>query len=315
MLASYFNIIVLFMIILLGYFLTYKKLFNQAIADVFSKFVLTIALPLEIFLRITRSFSRSELLDLLKSISLPILTILTMFVISLLFRKILRIDPKDRGVFSLASASSSAIFFGLPIVMAVFGDKGTPYALLYYICNGIFFWSFGVFLLNKDSEMITGKKGTFSVKNTIKGVISPSLITYIVAIGLVLIGIHIPNFFSTFCSYVGGMTSPMAMLFTGIIIAVYGFRSLKFSKKVLGVLIARYMIAPIVVFILSKILPASTLMVQVCLIQASMPVANSIIILAEQKKADISFATASLSYSILIYLFVIPGILFLMKFY
>lgn len=315
MIQTYLDILILFTIILLGYVLTRKKLFSGETAKVFSTFVMTISLPLSIFLKITESFSKEELLDLFKSALLPLMIVLVLFLISLIFRKILRVDPKDRGMFSLASTTSNAIFFGLPVVTVIFGDKGIPYALLYYIIVGTFFWSVGLLLLDKDSETITHQKQTFDLKHALKEIISPSLIAYIIGILFLLIGFPVPKVIHTFCTYIGSMTTPMVLLFTGIIISVSGFRSLKFSKNVVGVLISRFVIAPIVVFLLSRVIPASNMMIQVCLIQASLPVTNSLIVLADQEKADVSFATSSLTYSTIAYVAVIPVILYTMKFF
>lgn len=69
MIAAYLNILVVFAIILLSYILTWKKWFDSHVADVFSKLVLNITLPLSMFLNMTQKFTREEFLELFKGIA------------------------------------------------------------------------------------------------------------------------------------------------------------------------------------------------------------------------------------------------------
>ncbi|MEG2938462.1 MAG: AEC family transporter, partial [Vagococcus sp.] len=91
MIAAYLNILVVFAIILLSYILTWKRWFNSDIADVFSKLVLNITLPLNMFLNMTQKFTREEFLELFKGVALPFVSILITFGISFLYAKLTRV--------------------------------------------------------------------------------------------------------------------------------------------------------------------------------------------------------------------------------
>ena len=73
MLEAYLNILVIFAVMLVGYVLTWRKWFDNHIADVFSKLVLNIALPLNMFLNMTERFTKAEFLELFRGILLPAL--------------------------------------------------------------------------------------------------------------------------------------------------------------------------------------------------------------------------------------------------
>ena len=62
MVSAYINILFIFVLMFIGYLLTYKQWFSNQIGDAFSKLVLQIALPCNMFLTITKNFSRSEFL-------------------------------------------------------------------------------------------------------------------------------------------------------------------------------------------------------------------------------------------------------------
>ena len=91
----------------------------------------------------------------------------------------------------------------------------------------------------------------------------------------------------------------------GIIIYQTGLKNLTLDKDTIGVLVGRYLVSPIVIILLSKVIPVPTLMLNVFILQSAMPVQNSMPILAKGYGADETFATSSLVYSIVGYLFVI----------
>ena len=64
MLASYFNILVVFALVLVGYRLSRKGWFDETTTGLFSKLVLNIALPFSMFLNITKQFTRDQFMSL-----------------------------------------------------------------------------------------------------------------------------------------------------------------------------------------------------------------------------------------------------------
>lgn len=306
MAASYNTIVVLFMLVTLGFVLAKRKLFTEEVGNAFSKFVINFALPVEIFLRITRDFNKAELIEAFQEILLPLFTVIFLFIFGFFVSKILRIDNKQIGAFILCFASPSAAFIGFPIVLGIYGDKGLPYALLYYVLTSLATWTVGVFLLNRDGNLINGIKTKFNIMRVFKEVLSPPVLGFLLGGIVVWIGWGVPTVFKSLFSYIGGMTSPLAMLFIGITIYQTGFKKLRFSKEIVGILIGRYLVAPLIVIGLSAWLSVSPLMGAVCLIQASLPVSNTVAILTGERKIDVGFTDAALSYSLFLYLAIFP---------
>ncbi len=311
MLAANLNIFVIFLLIFVGYLLTYLKWFDNVIADVFSKLVLTISLPLNMFLNITENFSKGQFLHLMKGMLLPFLSIIITFCLSLLYVKLFHVSQNRKGTFSTMFTASNTIFIGLPINLAIFGEVSVPYVLLYYICNTTFFWSIGVIMIALDGEQVDRSKIRFDPATAAKRIFSPALMGFIIGIVWLLLDVPKPEFLLNFCQYLGDLTTPLSMFFIGIIVYQTGIRNLKMTKDVFGVLIGRYLISPFVVWGLSHWIQVPDLMLKVFIIQSAMPVQNSVPILARSYKGDTKFATTSLTFSICCYLFVIPLLLWL----
>jgi len=304
--ASYSTIIVLFSIIALGYFLAKKQLFTRDVSKALSYFVLTFALPLEIFLRITRDLTKKELLALLKEAIFPVLIICCILLIGYLSSGLFGVKKNQVGAFTLCFSSPSAAFIGLPIILGLYGDKGLPYALLVYIVTSLSTWTIGVMLLNRDSDKTNQTHSTFDFKRTLKELFSPPIIAFILASLMVCFNLDLPLAIKSLFNYIGSTTSTLAMLFIGTTIFQTGIKNLTFSKETIGILIGRFVISPIIVLLLSTFLHVSKMMSAVCLIQFSIPVSNTVAILAGEKNVNVRFTDSSLTYSLIAYLFVFP---------
>ena len=81
----------------------------------------------------------------------PILSIAITFIISTIWVKVARVPATRQGVFRTMFTASNTIFMGLPINLAIFGEKAVPYVLLYYICNTTIFWTLGIYLIAQDN--------------------------------------------------------------------------------------------------------------------------------------------------------------------
>lgn len=309
MIAAYINILFIFILMFIGYFLTYKQWFSNQIGDAFSKLVLQIALPCNMFLTITKNFSRAEFLQLVSGMIIPLLSMLLTFVISFLYQRVFNISPHRRGTFSTMFTCSNTIFIGLPINLAIFGERAVPYVLLYYIVNTTIFWTLGIYFIARDNPQIEQATVNFHLLPILKKVFSPALIGFLLGLCLVLLNLSVPDSFATFLSYLANLTTPLSMFIIGIIVYNVGIKNLTLNKDIIGVLLGRYVLSPLIVWLLGQWISVPPLMLSVFIIQSAMPVQNSVPILARSYQADQPFAASALGYSVLLYLAYIPLLL------
>lgn len=309
MIAAYINILFIFILMFIGYFLTYKQWFSNQIGDAFSKLVLQIALPCNMFLTITKNFSRAEFLQLVSGMIIPLLSMLLTFVISFLYQRVFNISPHRRGTFSTMFTCSNTIFIGLPINLAIFGERAVPYVLLYYIVNTTIFWTLGIYFIARDNPQIEQATVNFHLLPILKKVFSPALMGFLLGLCLVLLNLSVPDSFATFLSYLANLTTPLSMFIIGIIVYNVGIKNLTLNKDIIGVLLGRYVLSPLIVWLLGQWISVPPLMLSVFIIQSAMPVQNSVPILARSYQADQPFAASALGYSVLLYLAYIPLLL------
>ncbi|MHC5249109.1 AEC family transporter [Enterococcus sp. LJL90] len=309
MVSAYVNILIIFALMFIGYLLSYKQWFNNQTADVFSKLILNIGLPCNMFLNITSSFSREEFLHLFSGMVIPIFSMLLTYGFSLLYAKVMKVEKKHFGTFSTMFTCSNTIFIGLPINLAIFGEASVPYVLLYYIVNTTIFWTIGVFMIAKDNPQIEAATVSFHPTAALKKIFTPPLMGFLIGLLWIFLEWPVPQMATTFFSYLGNLTTPLSMFFIGIIIFFTGIKNIRLTKDTFGVLIGRFVISPLLVILLGHFIQVPALMLSVFIVQSSMPVQNSVPILARSYGGDTEFAASSMTWSVLIYLFYIPILL------
>ena len=211
---------------------------------------------------------------------------------------------------------SNTIFIGLPINMAIFGSRAVPYVLIYYIANTTFFWTWGVYQISKDSQTFAGLDTvpqSFGLMDGLKKVLNPAMLGFIIGICWLLTGVKVPLALANFSTYIGSLTTPLSMFIIGITVYFLGLRTLKLNKAIVGVLLGRFIISPLSIMLITRVIAIPDIMVKVFFIQSSMPIQNSVPILARMYHADIEFATATLGYTVLSYLAVVPVLLAIMQ--
>lgn len=297
------GVLTIVIMISIGYVLTEKKWFNEEISRVFAKLVTNVALPALMISDLMGSFTRDKLESLSKGLIAPFLSIAVCYVISVLVSKILKVQKSREGTFQSMFFNSNTIFIGLPVNLALFGNKSMPYVLLYYIANTVFFWTLGVYCISKDTP---GEHGSILSKATIKRIISPPLLGFITAVILILLKIELPPFIMNTCKYLGSLTTPLSMIFIGISIHSVKLKELKIDKDVLGVLAGRFLVCPLIMFIMLILMPMPELMKKVFIMQSAMPVMTNAPIIAKVYGADSNYAAVMVTLSTILSMITIP---------
>lgn len=297
------NVLSIAIMIVIGYVLAYKKWFDKTSTNLIVKIVIKISLPPLLFSIMIENFDRKQLIGSLKGLTVPLLSIFFLYILGTVLAKIMHVQKKREGLFISLFFNSNTIFMGLPINQALFGEKSVPYVLLYYVANTIFFWTLGVYEISKDGD---STKSKFLSIHTLKKIMSPPLMGYIASVVFILLGIKVPGYIINTCKYLGNLSTPLSMIFIGITIYSVDKSAFKFCREMAGVFLGRFLVSPILIFLLSAIIPIPALMKDVFVIQAAMPVMTNSSIIAKSYNADYPFAAVIITVTSIASIFVIP---------
>lgn len=270
-----------------GYFFSYKKWFDKETSKLFSKMVINISVPCFMISNLLGAYTKEKLINIASSIFIPFTSMIVCYMLGVLIARIIKLPSNRRGIFASTLSISNTLFVGLPVNTALFGDSSIPFVFIYFIANITLFWTIGAYGIANDGMKTKGR--IFSVKN-LKNLFSPPLCGFIIAVVLIFMEINLPIFLMDTFKYMGSMTTPLSMLYIGIIIYNIDFKEIKWDKSMTIILIGRFIFSPLLVFFLCSYLSIPELMKKVFIIQSAMPAMSITSVLAESSGADHKYA-------------------------
>ncbi|MDF7672952.1 AEC family transporter [Lactobacillus sp. ESL0701] len=314
-LTSVSSVVVIILIMALGFLLKQYNWIGDSFSKEISEIITKIALPASIFTSVMEHLNRGSLFQLVKESLFPVLGILIGYIIAAVIVKVLKIKPGRRGIFMAASVNANTVFIGMPLNLALFGEKAMSYLLIYYIVNTFSTWTFGAFFIQNDDPTAKSKK----VKLSLKKILPPALIGFIVAIVWMILGIPVPTFAGQTLSYVGNLVTPLSLIYIGIILHDAGLKNIRLDRDTVMALVGRFIISPLVLIILIKIGMGAgyhmpDLMRQTLVVQSATPMPAVLPILANEAHGDVKFATNAVALSSVLFVIVVPILMTILKF-
>ena len=292
----------------LGFFLARKGWFWENAGKDLTKLTMTVALPPLMVYSLYSNFTHEELLATAPDLLLPFASIFVAYVAGRLWAAVLHIQKGRRGVFVCTCCIANAIFIGLPVNVALFGESSVPSCMLYYIANTAMFWGLGAYLIVQDA----GGDRRFTLKEMLLKLRTPPLMGFLAGVILLLLGVPLPHFALSAMKYVGGMATPMALLVIGMQMSRIPLSSIHMDRELLGAMAGRFILSPLCLFLLLPWIPVSEMSAKVFLMQAGMPAMTNMTILAYSVGADADYSTMINCVSLALGVFFIPFYMFLL---
>ena len=228
-LSSVSSVVVIVLIMLLGYVLRRASWLADSFSGNISKLITQIALPASIFISVQNNLTRGSLLNLFEDLLLPFIGVVISYVVAFILVKVIKVKVGRRGTFINTIANANTIFIGMPLNIALFGNRAMPYFLVYYIINTVSTWAFGVFLIkNDDPTLVAQEKKEHKIEW--KKILPMPLVGFIVAVIWLLTGWELPTFANQTFTYIGNLVTPLSLIYIGIVLADSGIKSVHFDK-------------------------------------------------------------------------------------
>jgi len=313
------------LMICIGYYLTQRKWFDQPTAKLFSKMAMSLTIPLYMIVSMMKSYKKEDLMQLGVVVIVPFVTMLLTYVVGVVVSHVFRIPEHRYGTFRSMFFVANTAFIGFPVNVALFGEQALPYAVMYYLVQSLLFWTIGAYGMSLDgpkmvalglSEDNTGSCTMPKIcsKQTLKNILTPPLIGAVIAIMFILVGIKLPTFLKHTFQSIGGMTTPLAMLFIGISIYLVNVKSIRITYDVVILILARFLIAPAIIIVAVHFIEVPDLMRKVFIIEASMPVMTQCSIAARAYKADYGYVAVVTAITTMMSIVTIPTFFILIHF-
>ncbi len=293
-------------IILFGFLIVKTGYVEAKHKDSISKLIVKLILPCLIISSISKeTFDVSRIGELLTVALMSVFCIMTLFILGILSAKILKIPEATKAAHKMMFCLGNVIFMGYPIIVAMYGDTGFFYAIIYWLLNDLFMWTVGVFLLSGNS----GEK-----KEALwKKLLNPNTISFAVAILMFAFGIKLPPILNEAMTSVGSLTTALSMVFIGMTLATVDLKKTMKKWWIFVIVPIKLVIMPIAFLHLFKFLGIKGILLGVVVLEAAMPAQTVLTILAHEHDADYEYTAVGLFITTVVSLVTLPFICWLLQ--
>ena len=239
------QILIMFLMILLGAFCYRKQIITKEGNRQLSAVVLHVVCPVLIFMAYQTEFSKELLQGLMWAMLLSVIS----FVIAIAFAAVaVRKDPRREYAIEKCSVIySNCAFMGFPLIQALFGNTGIFYTTAYLTLFNLLVWSHGVMVMNDSVNW----------KGLVKAMKAPTIIAIVLGIICYVANIRLPETLAAALNYIASMNTPLAMLVAGATIAQTNLLKAFKKPRVYLVALYRLLVIPLLVLAATMFLPVS----------------------------------------------------------
>jgi predicted permease len=294
----FFQMLALLIMIGAGYFMAKKEMMDAHTNTQMSKMIVNVFNPMLILSSAANSAGLVPLgtIGLVGIIALGMFAVfvVTGMVLSPFFDKI----PEQRKIFQEMFVFSNLGFIGIPVVSSILGEEYVVYVTEFLLIYTIVFYTYGVALMD----------GKFS-PSSLKSMFNPGTISGLLALLIIACGIQLPGFIKTAVTYLGNVTSPMALVAVGFTLAHSDLKKIFCQPRLYVFSAIKLLLLPLAMLPLLKLITGDQALISVCIVMFGMPIGNMPLILGTQKGIDPSTCSAAIILTTILCVFTIPVLL------
>lgn len=276
------QILVIFLMMLVGYLIVKAGLFRAEDSKVLSNIVVYVCFPCLLITSFQIELTEETAKGLLLAVVASAVSHLFMIVVVFLLDKPFRLDRIEKA--SIIYTNSG--YLVIPLVTAVLGEEWVFYTTAFILVQNLLIWTHGV-------SMISGKE----TRNIRKILTSPNIIALMIAVVLFVAQIRLPAVAMDCMKSIGNMVTPASMLVVGMVIGDMDLKWVFRQKRPYLISFIRLILIPFLAAVGFAILrnmrlhADSEYILMIVLIATAAPVAAMITQLAQIYDKDVRYAS------------------------
>lgn len=290
------QMIQLFLVIAMGYWLRRTGTIDDTFYDRLSSFVVNVTMPLMILGSVLES-GTSVSLDTASVTWACVILLGGLPVTAWIITMLLPIKKDRKNLYRFMIIYPNIGFMGFPMLRSIFGDQSILGAAVINMCSNVSIFTLGRMVMSGGTE-----KGGFSISN----MMTPGVLASLAAVFCYLVKLPCPAPITSALNLVGGMTTPLAMLLIGAVLAKIPAKEILVDVPAWLFAILFQLLIPAALYPLMRLTVTDDLLRGVTLVIAAMPVANCAVLFASEYHQDDIFAAKCLFTTTVISIVTIP---------
>ncbi|MDP8234334.1 MAG: AEC family transporter [Candidatus Saelkia tenebricola] len=294
------------LLVFIGYLLRKLNFFKKETVDDLTKFILYLCLPALIFYSFLTHLRVDTLGDCSFFLLLSFVIFAFGFLIGITVVKFFLKNKELKREFVLLNAFQNSGYLPLALVanMFVSADKELAYLYIfsYLIGFNLIMLSFGFYYMKKDSS--------FKIRDFLS---APFLVSIAGVLAALLgLGGKMPAIVMQPIHRLGETTIPLSMILLGMILAQSKLFRLCYVKELLFLVFSKLIFLPLIVLLLLKMVKLPVFISFLVLLEASMPSATTLSLIAHYKNANTEFVSQGIIYTHLFLIITLPFLFWLL---
>lgn len=295
------KLMIIFFLLLIGYFCRKKNIFGDSFMQDFAGFLTRIIIPCFVISSLQIDYTP----ELFRGGATVFLVCVIMhfwglFVGWISFH-ILKVPQKAKGIWIFSCMFANIGFMGVPVISMIFGGNSIFYCAFASFAFNTTAYTLGVVVLQKCSE--NPENNQVDMK---KLLLAPVNVATLVGLLFFLFNIRLPGPLKDTVSMVGGMLSPLAMIYIGGILGKFNFKETIAEKWAYPVSFFRLIFMPLSSYFILKPFIQDKLILGVIVVGLSTPIGAFCAILAAEFGADEALASKYIFVSTVLCIFTMP---------
>lgn len=292
------QMIVLFVLMLIGFFVSKKGYISDATFKQMSWLVVYVACPAMVISGSVNSGKMMEGQELFAAMGLTLAIYAVLILLGLITPFILGVPKEDRGVYKVMMIFSNIGFMGFPLIGSLYGAEALLYAALFQIPFNVLIYTYGILVLKKKTDD--------NKKLDLKKIFNIGVICCIISIVIALFQIETPDFVKTIVSNLSNLTAPLSMMVIGASLTKIRFKDLFTDIRLLLFCGLKLIVIPVVMLFVLKQFIDNTMVLGVCMVILSTPVASMTAMLAQQYDGNYPLASKGVAVSTILSVLTMP---------
>ena len=301
------TMMVLFGIIILGYFINKVGILDERTNNKLSELVIKVTCPMLIISSVLNKAQIENKKEIFKILFLGFILYGFLILFSKIILKIFRLKDKSNSIYEMLIIFCNMGFMGYPIVRVIYGEQAVfPFSILHIPFN-ILIYSYGIYLINKNED----RNKQEEVKTKYKVFLNPGIIASIMALIIFSFEIKLPKFLENLFYIVGESTVPFSMILIGSSLAMIPLKDIFKDYKIYIVSLIKLILLPFVIYLMSKLFISNKEIIGYLILSSALPSGSTIVMLANQYNKGIKAASLGVFITTALSIITIPIIVVL----
>ncbi len=291
----FFQMLALLLMIGAGYFVTKKGMLDEHTNNQMSDMIVQIFNPLLVLASAASSVGQVSM-DAMKLAGGIAVGMFAAFIAAgKLLAPFFDKDREQRKIFQLMFVFSNVGFIGIPVISSIFGTEYVVYVTEFMLVYTLVFYTYGIALM--DGKLTAA---------SIRAMINPGTVSGLLAMAIIIFSIQLPDFLKTAVTYLGNVTSPMALVAVGFALAQSDLKKIFGQPRLYVFSVIKLLLFPLLLLPLLRLVLGGSDLLAVCMVMFGMPVGNMPLILGNQRGLNVTACSAAIILSTVLCVLTVP---------